>query len=151
MRWHHFRTLLSWLLLVVIPLQGFAAGAACHTGANAAQPAIEALAAAANADASQLAHRSMGHTEAAPHSVQTHDHPPGAAQHPDSAHTSHGVDHQTHKCNACSPCCVSALPSVPVQVLALSALGFSPFPEPLNHQLSELTGGLDRPPRPLPG
>ena len=152
MRWHHLRFLLSWLLLVVIPLQGFAAVAApaCHPGKNAATPAIGALAGAAIAEVAPHALH-MGHTSAAPHPVQAPDYPTDSAQTLDNTYTAHGIDHQPQKCNACSPCCVSALPSVPVQVLASRILVFSPFPEPLNHHRSALPGGLERPPRPLHG
>jgi hypothetical protein len=153
MLWHRLRFLFSWLLLVVIPLQAFAAGAVpgCHPGKNAATPAIEAMAAAANAEVAPHAHHSVGHTSAAPHAVQSAHQLIDSVQTLDTTYIAQVADHQPHKCNACSPCCVSALPSVPVQVLASRILGFSPFPEPLNHQRSALPGGLERPPRPLPG
>ena len=128
------KTLLVWLLLLALPLQGLAATALniCSTGAIA-PPAVPVHCHVAKSETMpSTPHHAAGDT-----AVQTAD---GHCQ--DSA--------SPHKCSNCASCAFGA-PCVPVSSLLVSAkpAGAEPIDYLPRHVTSRLPDGLERPPHPL--
>jgi hypothetical protein len=128
------KTLLVWLLLLALPLQGLAATAMniCSTGATA------------------------------PSAVQTHCHVaklksvPSTPHHAAGESTVQAADSHCqdsagpHKCSNCASCAFGA-PCVPVSSLLVSAkpAGAEPIDYLPHHVTSRLPDGLERPPHSL--
>jgi hypothetical protein len=154
-----WRSLLTWLLVLAMPLQGLAAIGVQHcapTHRHADQPAMAVQAVVQDAD--RHAHRHMhqsvhqpahqparGH--AGPAAEPTAVDPsalPGAAHALNAGHASSSVD---AKCSACAACCVAL--GLPDRVPDLPALADRPglAPSAMAALTSFVPGGLDRPPR----
>lgn len=136
---------MMWLLLLALPLQGFAAASMIHCGPNHHRMLTTAIG----------EHReSRGHMASAAH---THPHEMALADHhPAATPSDAGSDAPSvqqldklmkFKCSACAACCIGvALPP--------AALTFEPFPPlmtpdsfvPTRH-VGFVTDGPDRPPR----
>jgi hypothetical protein len=149
MRWFTLRSLLSWLLLVVIPLQGFAAGTApgCHTVFPDARAGVVMRATDAGPQSAHHVHASADAHSVALHAAHLPENSAGTVPSADRSDTPVVGDHTPAQCKACSPCCVSALPSAPAPMLRPVLSGFMLFHEPLNHHRSTVPNGLERPPR----
>jgi hypothetical protein len=126
------RLSLTWLLLVTLPLQGYAAGSMLFCGAGAATSGV-------------VEH---SHDAAASHDLQgAHQHDAVAAAAVDDGDASNLHDVMHGKCSVCSSCCsAAALPSAPI-----AATSATPRAAPL-HDLEHANPGhgparLERPPR----
>jgi hypothetical protein len=157
--WRLFRTAAIWLLAFAIPFHGVAAAAMlnCGTGHHGRASAAESMAAASQVLSSMdehamhqhhHAHMAGGHGEHMPASDDIAQ-PPAQDDTADSSLASPDAGkHAQHKCSACASCGAPAvLPAhatfqpqrVPSAYVALPLFASAKF----------LTGGLDRPPRPL--
>jgi hypothetical protein len=127
------RSVLTWLLLVAVPLQGYAAAGMLFCGALGERAPVAAGAAHHHDHASSPLDSTHLHEAAA------------AASDDDAAWDLHSVMHG--KCSACSTCCsVSALPSAP-----MTSAGFEPRATPfIEYECADTGYGsarLERPPR----
>ena len=119
------RNALMWLLLLALPLQGFAAATMLHCGAGHQQTAASSLSKSASA----------------------HQHEAGQAHRHAAASDTPQPDLTKSKCSACAACCMgTALPA--------AALAFEPFAPALAPPsfvsapaIGFVTDGPDRPPR----
>ena len=136
---------MMWLLLIALPLQGFAAATMVHCGPNHHRMLTTAIGehGAAGGHMASAAH-------AHPHEMVHADH------HPTATPSGAGNDAPSvqeldklmkFKCSACAACCMGA-------ALPTAALTFEPFPPlmtpdsfvPATH-VGFVTDGPDRPPR----
>ena len=120
-----FRNALMWLLLLALPLQGFAAATMLHCGAG---------------------HQRTVAT-AASKSASPHHHEAGQAHQHAAASDTAQPDLAKSKCSACAACCMgTALPAA-----ALAFEPFAPALAPLSFvtapAIGFVTDGPDRPPR----
>jgi hypothetical protein len=115
-----FRTLLVWLMLLAIPLQGFAA-------------ASSSLCEAAGAPvASHVAAASMDE---------------GHCAEPDSAAPDSAKPDSTAKCSSCAFCCVGmAIAPAFAALAAAHPLASEPIAYAAMHVTAHIPGGLERPP-----
>lgn len=138
------RTLLTWLLVLAVPVQGAAAASMAFCGPN-------------HHGAGQAAHVEQLAAEALVHDNQADAdgdfHPARAAHEQDStakAKTAPGAKlahADKHKCSACASCCaVAALPST-VEAFQPDLLSDSFHPLVPRGVTLHLPGGLERPPR----
>jgi hypothetical protein len=124
-----FKTLLLWLLIAALPLQGGAA-------------AMQLTCGPAHHNAAQLVHAMDGHAQH------------GATVFVEVASGSSGASANADKlpasCSACAACCVgaSAPPSVPVLTPAYGSSGFAVDSHPPLFT-GFIPAGLERPPKPL--
>lgn len=124
------KTVLLWLLLFALPLQGFAASAMlfCETAHHHATPTMQV--------SSVNEHDHGAHQHELPVSASDHNH------HSDSTH------HDMTKCSACAACCVGAA------IVSSLGNGFSSA-QPNSHSIpfstvhfaGHIPAGLERPPR----
>lgn len=125
-----------WLLLLALPLQGFAAATLRHCGSGQHQrPAAVAAGPAATH------HAAAGHAQA-----QAHHATAGAptAQH---QHAAGKAALATTKCSACAACCMGvALPAAAPALVAV-APAMPPAGPVATRHVDFLADGLDRPPR----
>jgi hypothetical protein len=147
------RTLLAWLLVLAIPLQGFAATAMllCASGHQSNQGTVQA-AAQSNHAQHQASHGSpqAGHEQVHTTSADaeaTTNASAGGTTSADAGATSHAHAPDKGKCSACASCCVG------------TALVAAPFLSPISPQgnvaiaftlavfASYVPEGLDPPPR----
>lgn len=145
MRGSVWRFLLTCLLLVAMPLQGFAAGSMLVCGAN--HESWNGPAAQAVANEQQVQHL---------HHAGQSDHHAIAAEKASSgemtvAQTASGV-HSSHtnahfKCNACVPCCSGALLTTALVLQLAPLASATDFPDLTSHHLSPALDGPDRPPQ----
>jgi len=128
------RSVLAWLLLVAIPLQGYAATGMLFCGAQGERAPV----------AAGVEHH---HDRAASPLDHTHQH--AAAADASDERTAWDLDHVMHgTCSACSSCCsVAALPSAP-----MASVVFEPRATPfIGYERKDAGDGsarLERPPRP---
>lgn len=123
----HFKTLLVWLMLLALPLQGYAAAsmALCKSGMPAQPPAHVHDAGAA------------GH----------HAHAPVQAQ---AAGEHCASPSDMSKCSTCATCCAGAIMAPAVHQLALARpAGSQPIPYVSMHVTSHVPCALERPPHTL--
>ena len=143
-----WRFLLTCLLLVALPLQGFAA-----TTMLVCEPHHESLygsAAQVIAKQEKVQHlhgdHPSGHHETA--AASAHQAGTGEAT---QAQTASGVPSQDaadeFKCNACGPCCLGAALTTEVVLDVAPLAQAADFPDLTSHHLSPALGGLDRPPQ----
>ena len=133
-----WRFIVACLLVLLLPLQGFAAATAFDCHAGQAQTALPA--------GSQAQDHSQHHAQ-----VQaTHQHQHEASDylepHATDAHTAH-ADGKPTKCNSCSPCCAGVLVGQVRTPAFAAARNGANFPEPTAQVPSPTLAGLDRPPR----
>ena len=132
------RFALMWLLLLALPLQGFAAATMLHCGPGHHGMAAGAAVAHQSADDSDHHHGEAGHVHAATHASGSDDHAPTAA---DISKLS------KFKCSACASCCLGL--ALPAAVTAFTT--FAPADAPDFRVRIEpfgfFTDGPDRPPR----
>jgi hypothetical protein len=150
---HRLRTALMWLLLLALPLQGFAAATMLTCGPNHHRLPVHAAAASVH---------DHGHDHGngnGQHHAHAHEHAPAPAQADaeaavdvaaDRAPSSHAMDQgakSKSKCSACAACCIGA-------ALPAAALVFAPFDAataPVGSapasRVGFFTDGPDRPPR----
>ena len=124
------RTVIACLLLVALPLQGYAAGAMLFCGAGDAHTSV-------------LAHH---HDDSTEHERDgAHDHDAGAGAHAAGDPTPHDPMHGT--CSACASCCsAAALPSTPMPSAAAAPQG-NAFPAFEHASTGHGPALLERPPR----
>lgn len=138
------RTLLMWLLVLAVPVQGTAAATMAFCGSN-------------HHGAGQAAH--LEQPTAAVHVHEHHDDADGDHHHAQAAHdedataTAQAAPHaklvhaDKHKCSACASCCtVAALPSA-IKAFQPDLLADSFLPLVPRGVTLLLPGGLERPPR----
>jgi hypothetical protein len=134
-----FHSVMMWLLLLALPLQGFAAATMLHCGPNHHRMS-EASAPTASHDPAAHRHHTEG-TAADPHapaSVAVAD--PGAWPHDLGTLAK-------FKCSACAACCMGAALPAAALVFPASARAIAPaFFVPASH-VGFFTDGPDRPPR----
>ena len=99
-----FHTLLIWLMLLAVPVQGFAAASRVLCGPMTA-PAVAVT---------QLHHHDHAEMSANGESMQAQHHQP--QQHDQSHHQQNSNDHAQGKCGACASCCIGASISAPANV-----------------------------------
>lgn len=139
------RTLLMWLLALALPVQGFAAASMAGCGARHGVAAVHSHAMGMHGHAAQLAHHAHGHLANAMAQA-------GHSHHADEGATSgHHHDGKFSKtsCSACASCCMSA--ALPATLVVFEATRVrdtfvSLAPQPV---ASFVSGGLERPPRPV--
>lgn len=136
------------LLLVAVPLQGFAASTMLVCGANHESlygPAAQGVANKKQAQHLHSAGQSDNHGVAATSAENADTGEVAVAQTASNVPSPHANAHS--KCNACGPCCPGAALTTAV-VLHLAPLASSAeFPDLTSHHLSPALGGLDRPPQ----
>jgi hypothetical protein len=127
------RSVLTWLLLVAVPLQGYAAAGMLFCGALSERAPVAAGA----------AHH---HDHGSSPLDGTHQHAATAVANDDGTYWDlHGVMHG--KCSACSSCCgVAALPSAPMASAAFEPRA-TPFIEYERADTGHGSARLERPPR----
>ena len=138
-----FRSALMWLLLLALPLQGFAAVTMLNCGPNHQRMWEAALAEPAGSHD----HATRGHHQ---HEMST------AGNHHDTASADAETDpssvHQLNKltkfkCSACAACCIGvALPTAALAFASMPPAEALRFFVPAPH-VDFVTDGLDRPPR----
>lgn len=148
MRGSVWRFLLTCLLLVAMPLQGFAAATMLVCGANHENLYGSATRVAATPKQAQHLH---GAHQTDHHEISAASAEKAGTGEVTQAQAASGVpSHNTaakFKCNACGPCCLGAALTTEV-VLDVAPLAQSAdFPDLTSHHLSPALGGLDRPPQ----
>lgn len=101
------RLLFAWLVLVAVPLQGFAAASMLYCGTGPRHDAV-AQVQVQSVSAGQHDHSSHGHGKV----VKVEKSADGQSKLPDSS----------HKCGVCASCCHSAAITETVRVLAMAPL-----------------------------
>lgn len=138
-----FRTALMWLLLVALPLQGFAAATMLHCGPN-----HHRLLGAAAAPANEAHHHAAGgHHRHATVGTDGHHGTVGDDSAKDLSSVQHLDNLAKFKCSACAACCMgAALPTAAHAMAcvppAMTTAVFVPTPH-----VDFWSDGLDRPPR----
>ncbi|HJU99259.1 MAG TPA: hypothetical protein VJ752_01775 [Burkholderiaceae bacterium] len=125
------RTLLLWLLLAALPLQGYAAACASTAMGGAMAPA-------------RIMSQHQASTATAAHAVVEH-----CAMQAKSRHCHDGADAGQAKCGNCAACCVGAAVALPVPALALAEsrpAGSEAIPYRLRHVTAHIPAGPERPP-----
>ena len=136
-----FRIVLTWLLLLALPLQGFAAATMVNCGPNHHRMMSAPMAGTTEADehaAGEQHHHEMG--------VMT-DHHDAVSSDGDSPSVHHLDKLMKFKCSACAACCMGA-------AMPTAAVGFEPLPPaiapaiyvPTSH-VGFVSDGPDKPPR----
>ena len=146
-----WRFLLTCLLLVALPSQGFAAigMAVCgpnHHGVFNSVSAVSGLDTRASRDlASQVSHHHAVTSDA--HDASGHVDPSemSSPNTGSSASTSNANSHL--KCKNCAPCCASAVVTSEVVTPVARSAGKTDFPAIVTALTFPPLGGLDRPPR----
>lgn len=130
-----FRLSLTWLLLLALPLQGFAAATMINCGPNHHRMMVAAM---ADTPKAQQHHHEMG--------VAT-DHHEGASNDGDAPSVHHLDKLMKFKCSACAACCMgAALPTAALSIASLPpAMTTAAFVSTPHADF--LSDGLDRPPR----
>ncbi|PTB20546.1 hypothetical protein C9I57_11955 [Trinickia symbiotica] len=128
----YWRKLLIVVLLVLsLPVQSFAA--------------ISMKCVAAHAERTEASPQHVAHVEAAHHHAMH-----GAAIAHNDRHHDHGDAHHPHSCSICASCCFgTALPAVPVVSVSTNATGAAASFPPSVGDVSFVTDGIERPPRPF--
>lgn len=138
---NHLKTLLLWLLLAALPLQGYAAVSMfmCHGGQTAPTP----LTAPPHQHAAGKAHL--------PGTAAAQGSPDGRCpMHASSGQAPCKTDAGNSKCSSCASCCVGLAITVPVTALAsVRPLGSEAIPYRVMHVTAHIPGGLERPPHSL--
>ena len=136
-----FRLALTWLLLLALPLQGFAAATMINCGPN-----HHRMMGAAMADTPEVQRHGVGGQHHHEMSVAAGHHE-GASNDGDAPSVHHLDKLMKFKCSACAVCCMGA-------VLPTTALSFASLPQAMTMAMfvstphvDFLSGGLDRPPR----
>jgi hypothetical protein len=140
------RIVLAWLVVVALPVQGFAAAAMLSCG-----PGHGRMAGAVEAGHAHVSHGAHGTVE--PEAIG-HAMPPGAMASEAKAPEASSPDASAHlaaagafKCSACAACCVAtALPASPVIVAALRPAAEA-IPERLQPRGHFVVERLEHPPR----
>ena len=138
-----FRSVMMWLLLFALPLQGYAAATMLNCGPNhhrmMAASIAEPVEAHEHAAAGQHHHQMS--VAAGEHEVDSVDH---SSEAPSLPHLDKLVK---FKCNACAVCCTGA-------AMPTAAFSFEPFPPAMAPEsfvptwhVGFVTDGPDRPPR----
>lgn len=138
-----FRTALMWLLLLALPMQGFAAATMLNCGPNHHRM----LAGAAVESAKDDGHAAVGHDQ---HAMSMTDdrHEKASDGGANDLPSAHHLDKlMKFKCSACAACCVgAALPTAALVIAsippAMTTAAFVYTPH-----VDFLSTGLDRPPR----
>ena len=136
-----FRAVLTWLLVVALPAQGFAAATMLNCGPNHHRPVVMEL--------SAHAHDHASHGHSGQHGAAA---TAGSVDDPELAGTSarfESADMTQAKCSACANCCsaLAILSAAPVVAKPRPAVvRFPVWQQPL--QPVDLSG-LKRPPRPF--
>nr|WP_229509483.1 hypothetical protein [Massilia sp. CCM 8734] len=139
-----FRTLLVWLMLLAIPLQGFAAASSALCAAANAPLASHVAASMEEGHCAEL--DSAAPDSAAPDSAAPDSAAPDSAA-PDSAAPDSAAADSPAKCSNCAFCCVGmaiapafpapgAAPPLASELIAYAAM----------HVTAHIPGGLERPP-----
>jgi hypothetical protein len=136
-----FRSSLVWLLLLALPLQGFAAAAMLHCGPSHHRMLAASSVAAAESHMHAHMHATSGH-----HHGQETGLEHGAADAGTPA--AHDLDTLSKfKCSACAACCTgAAMPTAALFIPSLPPAG-TPAVALIASRAEFLSGGLDRPPR----
>ena len=133
------RKLLIWIVVALLPLQGYAAAAMISCG-----PMHASISAAGKADVDVPHHQTS--LEQAPHDHTAHSHPQPSE---DPEREPGFGELGKFKCSACASCCTAPAGPAPAQFLIgmpgshAEAIPFSPISED-----SIVPDGLERPPRP---
>lgn len=136
-----FRTALMWLLLLALPLQGFAAATMINCGPNHHRMASAAM--AATPDAHEHAASGQHH-----HPMDAaSDHHDAASNDSDAPSVHHLDKLMKFKCSACAACCMGA--AMPTADVAFKAFPPAMTPDSLvlTSHVGFVTDGPDRPPR----
>ncbi len=137
---------LVWLLLIALPLQGFASATMFSCGTDSTHHAPETVAAAhAAAAAPEAAPKGAGHCD-----PSQHGQPPSAA--PADGAAEANAEPAPHdcksSCNACQACCVGAALVTGFSVWKPAATATElPSASPQVFASGHIPGGLERPPR----
>ena len=132
------RTVLLWLLLLALPMQGYAAATMVNCGSN-----HHRMAAAAKFGGATSASAAAHHVHHGMQGSHVHDESAGSNKH--DIHPSDPAS--KFKCSACAACCVgAALPIAPL-VFATAAPSGAPPDFFSIGPIGFLTDGPDRPPR----
>lgn len=136
-----FRIVLTWVLLLALPLQGFAAATMVNCGPN-----HHLMMAAAMADTVDSEHHGAGGQHHHEVGVAA-DHHEAASNDGDAPSVHHLDKLMKFKCSACAACCMGA-------AMPTAAVGFEPLPPavapaiyvPTSH-VGFVSDGPDKPPR----
>ena len=132
-----------WLLLLALPLQGFAAATMLNCGPN-----HHRMLSAATAEPSEAHdHSTVGHHPHAAAMADDHHRMLSDAGANDLSSVHHLDKVTKFKCSACSACCMGA--ALPTAVLAIAAIPTAMTTAVFisTPHVDFLSGGLDRPPR----
>jgi hypothetical protein len=155
MRMTFWRLMLSMLLVVVLPVQGYAATRmlACDTQASSQMGAAK--------EVSALLHAGHDSAAANPHehhhgdiAAQSHGQSHDMAVMTDLPSTAHAGDMSDHapahgKCTSCAPCCIGAALTTSTVVLSLPHTSHLGFATSSSAHASAYVGLPDRPPQAL--
>jgi hypothetical protein len=143
------RTLLAWLLVLTIPVQGFAATAMllCASGHQSNPRSVQMTLHAASQSETQAAAPSNHLQHQAAHGTSHAGHDAAHTNHADAEVTSHAHAPDKGKCSACASCCVgTALVAAPF-ISPVSPVGNLVIAFTLAVFASYVPEGLDPPPR----
>lgn len=156
-----------WLLLLALPVQGFAAATMLACGPNHHRMSELAAPGSIDGQGSQPVQAAPGdHPHPHPHS-QSHSHPGSSEPGPVHADGANPADHHgsistpgadapssaalhevsKFKCSACAACCVGAALPAAALVFAAFAPAAAPTASPCASHVGFFTDGPDRPPR----
>ena len=137
-----FRSVLMWLLLTALPVQGFAAATMLNCGPNHQQ--MWQASAAAEADSSVHAAHDHHHNAVDADVGEA----PAAGQPSDDGNSLAQLNKAAKfKCSACAACCTGiALPASPLAMTPLP-VDSAPQPEGSAPHVDFVSNGPDRPPR----
>lgn len=133
-----WRFLLACLMLVAIPLQGFAAASMLGCGAGHESLYGSSAQGVVNKNHEQHLHRA--------NPADHHDSAASSAEHSATGVPSHATG-EKFKCNACGPCCIGAALTAELVLNLAPFASSADFPDLTSHHLSPALGGLDRPPQ----
>ena len=145
-----WRILLTCLLLIALPIKGFAATSMLACGPN--HHHLYGTAAHEGEVASSLSH-DHGNGETHQHSAMqplASDPAQSGVLSDDAASAGRSPPlNANFKCNTCAPCCASAMLTNDVSIQLAAPVGSSEFPTFKIIYRSATVGRLDRPPRPI--
>ncbi|MBA5637712.1 hypothetical protein H3H37_11660 [Duganella sp. LX20W] len=140
---NHVRTMLLWLLLAALPLQGYAA--VCTSMAMAGTMAPAQTMAQHQPATAAVQHMTVEHCAMLAKSASDAKFK--------SCHGHAGADASQSKCGNCAACCVGAAIALPVPALALAEsrpAGSEAIPYRLRHVTAHIPAGPERPPHSAP-
>lgn len=137
-----FRTLLAWLVMAAIPLQGLAAASMLFCGMGAHHAPAQQVVAVTSVSAVHVSNEATGEHD---HSKHSH----AAAEQPKKSVDTSGtkLPDASHKCGVCASCCHSVAIAEFPQLLAFAAAPQADLVEPFVLIQARPSPVPDKPPR----